>query len=153
MQGLREAALVKLVSTHSHLSFHVHLDIFIDVCFSVGPCLPCLVSCPLPTSYPRQSIQLQQEPFETEINEEVENENQRLEAERLGKDQGAEKEVASPKLTLQVRGRAAEPVADKGCVEEGVQVEETLPWLDLDTGTTGAGPRTSMGFALLEQVS
>ena len=119
----------------------------------MDPCLPCLVSCPLPTSYPQQSIQLQREPFGTEINEEVENENQRLEAERLGKDQGTEKEVASPKLTLQVGGRAAESVADKGCVEEGVQVEETLPWLDLDTGTTRAGPRTSMGLALPEQVS
>ena len=52
MQGLREVALVKLVSTHSHLSSLVHLDVFIDVCFRVDPCLACVVSCSLPGSYP-----------------------------------------------------------------------------------------------------
>jgi hypothetical protein len=42
----------------------------------------------LPTSYTGQSIWLQREPFESEIIEEVEKEFQRLEAERLGEDQG-----------------------------------------------------------------
>jgi hypothetical protein len=42
----------------------------------------------------RQSIRLQREPFETEISEEVEKEYQRLEAERFGKDEGTEKNIA-----------------------------------------------------------
>ena len=41
-----------------------------------------------------QSIRLQREPFETEINEEVEKEYQRLEEERAGEDQIAEKSIA-----------------------------------------------------------
>jgi hypothetical protein len=47
----------------------------------------------MPTSYLRQSIRLQREPFESEIIEEVEKEFQRLEAERLGEDQGTERNV------------------------------------------------------------
>ena len=46
------------------------------------------------TSYPAQSIRLQREPFETEIVEEVEKEYQRLEAERLGEEEGSEKSIA-----------------------------------------------------------
>jgi hypothetical protein len=45
------------------------------------------------TSFFGQSIRLQREPFESEIIEEVEKEFQRLEAERLGEDQGTEKNV------------------------------------------------------------
>jgi hypothetical protein len=41
-----------------------------------------------------QSIRLQREPFETEINEEVEKEYQRLEGERAGEEQSAEKSIA-----------------------------------------------------------
>ena len=48
----------------------------------------------LQTSYPRQSIRLQREPFETEINEEVEKEYQHLEAERFGEEQDTEKNIA-----------------------------------------------------------
>jgi predicted nuclease with TOPRIM domain len=41
-----------------------------------------------------QSIRLQREPFETEINEEVEKEYQQLEGERAGEEQSAEKSIA-----------------------------------------------------------
>lgn len=46
------------------------------------------------TSSLLQSIRLQREPYETEIIEEVEKEYARLEAERLGEEQGTEKNIA-----------------------------------------------------------
>ena len=38
MQGLREAALVRLVSTLSRVSVYAHLDVSADVCFNMGKC-------------------------------------------------------------------------------------------------------------------
>ena len=46
------------------------------------------------TSSVLQSIRLQREPFETEITEEVKKEYARLEAERLGEEEGTEKNIA-----------------------------------------------------------
>ena len=46
------------------------------------------------TSCMWQTMRLQREPFETEINEEVEREYQRLEEERAGEEQSAEKSIA-----------------------------------------------------------
>ena len=48
----------------------------------------------LQTSFPQESIRLQREPFETEIIEEVEKEYARLEAERLGEEEGTDKNIA-----------------------------------------------------------
>ena len=39
MQGLREAALVRLVSTPPRMSVYAHIDVSADVSFNMGACL------------------------------------------------------------------------------------------------------------------
>ena len=39
MQGLREAALVRLVSTPSRVSVYVHVDVSANVCFNMARCV------------------------------------------------------------------------------------------------------------------
>ena len=53
------------------------------------------------TSSVCQSIRLQREPYETEIAEEVEKEYQRLEAERAGEEQSAEKSIADMAIRME----------------------------------------------------